>query len=92
MKNSPIQQTSDQIVIDKVKVESLTKRFLAAVKAFFIKIITQPEWDRMGLENTWRFFLPLVIILVLMCIHYASYFLGIGTLVVTAIWLWRSRK
>jgi len=33
-----IKETPDQIVIDKAKVESITKRFLAAVKAFFVNL------------------------------------------------------
>lgn len=88
----PIKETPDQIVIDKAKVESLTKRFLAAAKAFFLNIITQSEWDRMGLEKTWRYFLPLVVILGLWVLYYLSFWAAGITLAITAVWLWRSRK
>lgn len=89
---SPIEETSTQIIIDKQKVESLTQRFLEAVKAFFVKIITQPEWDRMGLEKTWRFFLPLVAVLGCWVLYYLSFWLAGIVLAVTGVWLWRSRK
>lgn len=70
---SPIKETPDQIVIDKAEVESLTKRFLAAAKAFFLNIITQSEWDRLGLEKTWRYFLPLIVIVGLWVLYYLSF-------------------
>jgi hypothetical protein len=89
---SPIKETPDQIIIDKVEVESLTKRFLAAVKAFLVKIITQPEWDRLGLEKTWRYFLPLIVILGLWVLYYLSFWVAGITLAITGVWLWRSRK
>lgn len=88
----PIKETPDQIVIDKAKVESLTKRFLAAAKAFFLKLITQERWDRMGLEKTWRYFLPLVVILGLWVLYYLSFWTAGITLAITGVWLWRSRK
>jgi len=91
MKN-PIQQTPNQIVIDKVEVESLTKRFLAATKAFFINLITQSEWDRLGLEKTWRYFLPLIVIAGLWVLYYLSFWTAGITLAITGVWLWRSRK
>ena len=89
---SPIKETPDQIIIDKAEVESLTKRFLSAAKAFFVKIITQPEWNRLGLEKTWRYFLPLVVILGLWVIYYLSFWVAVITLAITGVWLWRSRK
>jgi hypothetical protein len=89
---SPIKETPDQIVIDKAKVESLTKRFLAAAKAFLINLITQSEWDRLGLEKTWRYFLPLIIILGLWVLYYLSFWVAGITLAITGVWLWRSRK
>jgi len=89
---SPIKETLDQIVIDKEKVESLTKRFLAAAKAFLINIITQSEWDRLGLEKTWRYFLPLAVILGLWVLYYLSFWAAGITLAITGVWLWRSRK
>lgn len=89
---SPIKETPDQIIIDKVEVESLTKRFLSATKAFLVKIITQAEWDRLGLEKTWRYFLPLIIILGLWVIYYLSFWVAGITLAITGVWLWRSRK
>lgn len=92
MPNSPIQETPDQIVIDKKQVESLSKRFLAAAKAFFQTLITPAQWNRLGLEKTWRFFLPLAVIIFLCALQYAAYFLAIATLFITAVWLWRSRK
>ena len=88
----PIKETPDQIVIDKAKVEFLTKRFLAAAKAFFLNIITQSEWDRLGLEKTWRYFLPLAVILVFWVIHHLSFWTAGITLAITGVWLWRSRK
>lgn len=89
---SPIKETPDQIIIDKAEVETLTKRFLSAAKAFLVKIITQPEWDRLGLEKTWRYFLPLVVILGLWVIYYLSFWVAGITLAITGVWLWRSRK
>jgi hypothetical protein len=89
---SPIKETPDQIIIDKAKVESLTKRFLAAVKAFFVNLITQSEWDRLGLEKTWRYFLPLIIIVGLWVLYYLSFWAAGITLAITGVWLWRSRK
>lgn len=89
---SPIKETPDQIIIDKAEVETLTKRFLSAAKALFVKIITQPEWDRLGLEKTWRYFLPLVVILGLWVIYYLSFWVAGITLAITGVWLWRSRK
>lgn len=89
---SPIKETPDQIIIDKAEVESLTKRFLAAAKAFFVKIITQPEWDRLGLEKTWRYFLPLIVIVGLWVLYYLSFWTAGITLAITGVWLWRSRK
>lgn len=89
---SPIKETPDQIIIDKAKVESLTKRFLTAAKAFLVNVITQPEWDRLGLEKTWRYFLPLIVIVGLWVIYYLSYWVAGITLAITAVWLWRSRK
>ena len=89
---SPIKETPDQIIIDKAEVESLTKRFLSAAKAFLVKIITQSEWDRLGLEKTWRYFLPLAVILGLWVIYYLSFWVAGITLAITGVWLWRSRK
>ena len=88
----PIQESPDQIVIDKAEVESLTKRFLSAAKAFFLNIITQSEWDRLGLEKTWRYFLPLAVILVFWVIHHLSFWAAGITLAITGVWLWRFRK
>lgn len=88
----PVKETEDQIVIDKKKVESLTKRFLAALKAFFLALIGAERWQRMGLERTWRFFLPLVAILFFYLVHIASYFLAFGVLILTAVWLYRAAK
>jgi hypothetical protein len=89
---SPIKETPDQIIIDKAEVESLTKRFLAAAKAFFFNIITQSEWDRLGLEKTWRYFLPLIVIVGLWVLYYLSFWTAGITLAITGVWLWRSRK
>jgi len=89
---SPIKETPDQIIIDKVEVESLTKRFLAAAKSFLVKIITQPQWERLGLEKTWRYFLPLIVIVGLWVIYYLSFWVAGITLAITGVWLWRSRK
>ena len=89
---SPIKETPDQIIIDKAEVESLTKRFLAAAKGFFVKIITQPEWDRLGLEKTWRYFLPLIVIVGLWVLYYLSFWTAGITLAITGVWFWRSRK
>jgi len=91
MKN-PIKETPDQIIIDKVEVESLTKRFLSAAKAFLVNLITQPEWNRLGLEKTWRYFLPLIVIVGLWVIYYLSFWVAGITLAITGVWLWRSRK
>lgn len=89
---SPIKETPDQIIIDKAEVESLTKRFLSAAKAFLVKIITQSEWDRLGLEKTWRYFLPLIVIVGLWVLYYLSFWVAGITLAITGVWLWRSRK
>jgi hypothetical protein len=89
---SPIQETPDQIVIDKAKVESLTKRFLSAAKAFLVNVITQAEWNRLGLEKTWRYFLPLIVVLGLWVFYYLSYWTAGITLAITGVWLWQSRK
>lgn len=89
---SPIQETSEQIVIDKVKIESLSKRFLTAAKTFFQTLVTPAEWSRLGLEKTWRYFLPLAIIVFLCAMQYAAYLLAFATLIITAIWLWKSKK
>ena len=82
---SPIKETPDQIVIDKAEVESLTKRFLAAAKAFFFNIITQSEWDRLGLEKTWRYFLPLIVIVGLWVLYYLSFWTAGITLAITGV-------
>jgi len=89
---NPIKETPDQIVIDKAKVESLTKRFLAAAKAFLVNLITQSEWDRLGLEKTWRYFLPLIVIVGLWVLYYLSFWVAGITLAITGVWLWQSRK
>jgi hypothetical protein len=89
---SPIKETPDQIIIDKAKVESLTKRLLAAAKAFLVNVITQPEWNRLGLEKTWRYFLPLIVILGFWVVYYLSFWAAGITLAITGVWLWRSRK
>ena len=89
---SPIKETPDQIIIDKAKVESLTKRFLAAAKAVLVNVITQAEWNRLGLEKTWRYFLPLIIIVGLWVVYYLSFWAAGITLAITGVWLWRSRK
>lgn len=72
--------------------ESLTQRFLAACKSFFINLLGQKTWDRLGLEKTWRYFLPLAAVLVLYFIQYAAYILAFVTLAITGIWLIRSIK
>ena len=84
---SPIKETPEQIVIDKTKVESLSKRFLAAAKAFLQTVFTPAEWDRLGLEKTWRFFLPAIIVLSLWSLQYLAYVLAFVTLMITAVWL-----
>jgi len=89
---NPIKETPDQIVIDKAKVESLTKRFLTAAKAFLVNLITQSEWDRLGLEKTWRYFLPLIVIVGLWVLYYLSFWVAGITLAITGVWLWQSRK
>jgi len=76
---------------EELLVESLTKRFLAAVKAFLVNLITQSEWDRLGLEKTWRYFLPLIVIVGLWVLYYLSFWVAGITLAITGVWLWRSR-
>jgi hypothetical protein len=61
---------------EELLVESLTKRFLAAVKAFLVNLITQSEWDRLGLEKTWRYFLPLIVIVGLWVLYYLSFWVA----------------
>lgn len=86
---NPIQQTDTAIVIDKTKVESLSKRFLSAVKEFLKNLITPAKWDLYGLEKTWRYFLPLIIVLACFVFQYAAYLIAWAALIITAVWFWR---
>lgn len=92
MEDAPIKQTEKEIIINKNKVESLSQRFLSSTKSFLVNFLGRESWDRLGLENTWRFFLPLIIVLSLFLIHKAAYPIAIVVLVITGIWLYRKRK
>lgn len=56
------------------------------------KFDLKPEWDRLGLEKTWRYFLPLIVIVGLWVLYYLSFWTAGITLAITGVWLWRSRK
>lgn len=117
MKNSPIQQTPNQIVIDKNKVDSMSQGFMGIIKIYFMKVVNSTRipalvdfifksktdalnsappadqnWNRLGLEKTWKFFVPLLIIMALWLISKAMYLIALGILIVTAMWLLRQLK
>lgn len=86
MKN-PIETKDDKTTIDNEAVNTIAQKLLNAIKAFTISLLGQTTWDRLGLEKTWKFFLPLAAVLTLMIIHYLSYYAAFGVLVITAFWL-----
>jgi hypothetical protein len=86
---SPIETKDGKTTIDNVAVNGLTQRFLAAIKAFTIVLISQATWDRIGLEKTWKFFLPLCGVAIFMTVHYLSYYGAVGVIIITCVWLFK---
>lgn len=87
MVENPIQQNEDQIIIDKKKVESISKRFLVAAKTSLMTV-----WKRLGLEITWRYFLPIAIVIAccfFSYLSYLSYWIAGIAIVIGAIWILR---
>lgn len=89
MVENPIQQNEDQIIIDKKKVESISKRFLVAAKTFLMMVIGEEKWKRLGLEITWRYFLPIAIVIACWFFSYLSYWIAGIAVVIGAIWILR---
>ena len=88
----PFQETEDTITIDKQEVESKTQKALGAVKSFLIKTISPKEWKRLGLEKSWKYFLPLIAMIALFLLNKLTYLLAFGVLIVAGVWLFRSRS
>lgn len=117
MSKSPIQETPEQITIDKQQVEALSQGFLASFKTWFkeavnsvripsvINFIFKPlkealdlsppkemNWERLGLEKSWKFFVPLITMILLWLVVKFVYLMAGAVLLITAIWLVRSFK
>ncbi len=90
MKN-PIETKDGKTTIDNVAINSFAQRFLNGIKAFLISIITQKKWDDLGLEKTWKFFLPFLGVILCLIANLVSYYAAIAIVIITAVWLWRSR-
>lgn len=90
MKN-PITENKDNIVIDKNQVESLSKRFLSSVYAFFFNLIGKERFERLGLNRKLYFkvFLCLAVAIGCYFAEWAVRYIAFGTIVITVIWIYR---
>jgi lipopolysaccharide export LptBFGC system permease protein LptF len=89
---NPIETKDGKTTIDNVAIDSIAQRILNGIKLFLINVFTQKQWDRLGLEKTWKYFLPLTCVVALCIVHYAAPYLAYIVLLITGYWLVRSIK